>query len=57
MRLIVNPSGVNNLSHLKRLSRCAEEAPPEVEVDSHPLWGWESKEASLIAPLRGAKRD
>jgi len=21
-------------------------APPEVEVDSHPLWGWESKEAS-----------
>jgi len=19
----------------------------EVEVDSHPLWGWESKEASL----------
>ena len=39
----------------KRPSRCAEElvalleqlkAPPEVEVDSHPLWGWESKEAS-----------
>jgi len=55
----------------KRLSRCAEElvalcplgyeqlkAPPEVEVDSHPLWGWESKEASLslrISPPKGGK--
>jgi len=29
----------------------------EVEVDSHPLWGWESKEASFVAPRRGAKND
>jgi len=32
--------------------------PKEVEVDSHPLWGWESKEASFVAPpYGGAKND
>jgi len=31
-------------------------APPEVEVDSHPLWGWESKEASLSLRRRSAPR-